>query len=223
MHLFFLEADLLHHFFAAHRHTLGHNAQMCGKLLRIALDAAATTDNKDGAYRLAAVQFHKFIRHPLRHLFQAVIQHLQNRCLTDGIGQPHDIIIFHSILRFDTAFDLLCGIEIHQTRLRDSLGQKITGARDHAVGDDTSVFGDTDIRCSGAYIHEADIQHTVHLRDGHGNGRDRLQCHIYDSESRDLHGTIQAVHHIIRQEGGDHIRSDGSCFMILQVTDLITV
>ncbi len=55
------------------------------------------------------------------------------------------------------------------------------------------------------------------------HGSDRLQCEIGHGKSGLLHCRIQAVNHLFRQKGSQHISADPSCLMTFQIGDLISV
>ena len=129
----------------------------------------------------------------------------------------HDIFVCDHLPGRTCKFDALCGLEIDQIMLHDQFCQFIPCKRNHAIGDDTSIFRDRNIRCSGSDIDQCDIQHTECFRDCNIDRRNRLQCHIGDVKTCLRHCGIQSVHNILRQECHDDILADHLCLMSLDV------
>ena len=216
--------DIFHHLFASYGNTFIYDAELLGKLICIALYLTSASDNEYCADGSVSVKSFNLIGDLGGHIIDIRDQGFINLICGNLLGKSHDISKFNGIMSlFDTLFYCLCHIEIDETFLNDHFGKGITCGGDHSVCNDASVPCDGDIRGSRTDIHESQIKESEFLGDRNTDSRNRLQCQIGDTESREFNSLVQAVKHIIRKKSSDKIRSYLTGFMSLGISYLISV
>ena len=137
--------------------------------------------------------------------------------------QPHNILIHNAFSLSRSELNLLRSRKIHQIFLYQDLRKLIPRHRDHPICADTAILRNADIRGACSDIHESYIEQAKLLWNRKLNRRDRLQSQIRHIKLCTLHSGIEAVNHLLRQKGRQHIRGNLSRLMPLQKIHIIII
>ena len=135
----------------------------------------------------------------------------------------HDIFKSYHFFPVGGFFGFLSRLKISQIPLRDCFRDLVSCQRHHAKGNDAAFLNDRNIRRTGSYIDQCNIQKAEPLRNRHIDRRNRLQCQTCHMQSGILDRLIQSVYDFIRQKCCNHLHTDGQCHMFFDHLHRISI
>ena len=198
MRILLQEFYIHHHFFPTDSHSFLLDIQLLRQSLRITGQSSTATDHKHGADRFITIKFPNLICHLSGHILDHRRGYFLYLFCRDCLGQPHNIPVFNLFFHTGFSFNMLCRSKIHQTVLGNDLGQTVSCNGNHAIGYNTAILGNGNIRGAGSDIYQSYIQHTIHLRNGNPDRGNRLQSQIHDLQPGYTDCLIQTIYHILR-------------------------
>ena len=142
------------------------------------MDLTATTDNEGCCNGCISVQLLNLLGNCRSNLLHYRIRQLPYLFRRHGMLDSHNVLIGNFLHHHRILLDLLCRCEVYQEGLYQHFRQLISSVWNHAVSNNATVLGQTDIGGSCANVHKGNIQHTICRWNSNIHCRDWLQSHI---------------------------------------------
>ena len=175
----------------------------------------ASTDNKYRTNTLTAIQFQNTIGNVFGNIFHSVFRYLCNILFCYLNFASKYVLKRNTLLTLTGSFYVLCSLKVCQILLSNRLRHFIAGKRNHAKCNNTSIFYNRNITCSGSDIHKRNVQKAEFFRNCHVNRSNWLKRQTCHMQSCKLNSRIQAIHNLFRQKSCNQLYLDVICHMHL--------